>query len=188
MLNKNIALLVLASLFSLLPLSMEAQEQNYSPRLRIWQDTLYGLINDKGTVVVPCEYEELVLYADKSYIVANRQGLWGILDWDGRQRVPFIYDLMPRPITHSQDLLIVSKNGRAGGVINSKGDTILPFQYLDLQESVPYYDVVTDPTLLVFTLGEMRDGVMQYRKGPHLEGCVDLKGNVVIPLFRWPGT
>ncbi|MCR4965958.1 MAG: WG repeat-containing protein [Bacteroidales bacterium] len=183
--SKNIFIYILVFFLSLSSFPMKAQTPNLPPRLEIWQDTLYGLIDDKGTVVVPCEYEEINLLNRDAFIIAKRQGLWGILDWDGRQLVPFIYDLRPEFIPHTKDLFIISQNGRAGGVINSKGDTILPFQYLDLREVVPYYDVIVDPVLLVFTLGEMRDGKMHFRKGRHLEGCVDLNGNVVIPpIYR----
>ena len=60
------------SVFSLLmgvfAFSVKAQDyRDLSPRLLVWQDTLFGLIDGAGKTVLPCEYEMLFTYNGKAY-------------------------------------------------------------------------------------------------------------------------
>ena len=64
-----------------------AQAQYDRARLLVWQDTLFGLIDGTGKTILPCEYEDITTYSSKvyhqDYIVAKRNGLWGVLNWNG---------------------------------------------------------------------------------------------------------
>ena len=83
--KRFISLLIFSILFS--ATVSFAQAQYDRARLLVWQDTLFGLIDGTGKTVLPCEYEDITTYSKKvyhqDYIVAKRNGLWGVLTWNG---------------------------------------------------------------------------------------------------------
>ena len=181
------------SVFSLLmgvfAFSVKAQDyRDLSPRLLVWQDTLFGLIDGAGKTVLPCEYEMLFTYNGKAYpegyIVAKRQGLWGVLDWNGRPILPYRYDARPEPISNSDGLFVVCENDKPGGVVNSKGDTVLPFRYLNLSGFGPYNSTQTGiHPLLLYRVERTPCGDETPSKRPkqNLRGLLDLAGREVLP-------
>ncbi len=187
------------SVFSLLmgvfAFSVKAQDyRNLPPRLLVWQDTLFGLIDGAGKTVLPCEYEALFTYNDISYpegyIVAKRQGLWGVLDWNGRTILPYRYDARPKPISNSGGLFLVCGDNKPGGVVNSKGDTVLPFRYPNLSELKNYYNNKTDNSLLLsYTVVKTSDSdettSNRAKRKETLRGLLDLNcREVLAPVYQ----
>lgn len=181
-------LLAFPLLMGMFAFSVKAQDyRDLPPRLLVWQDTLFGLIDGSGKTVLPCEYEALFTYNDISYpegyIVAKRQGLWGVLDWNGRPILPYRYDARPEPISNSDGLFVVCENDKPGGVVNSKGDTVLPFRYLNLSGFGPYNSTQTGHPLLFYSVERTPCGDETPSKRPNqnLRGLLDLAGREVLP-------
>ena len=188
-------LLVLALLLGVTAFSVRAQDyRDLPPRLLVWQDTLFGLIDGSGKTVLPCEYEELLTYNDKAYpegyIIAKRNGRWGVLDWNGRPILPYRYDARPKPIANSGGLFVVCGDDRPGGVVNSKGDTVVPFRYPNLSE-FGYFDFgkTGSPSLLSYSVektpnsGETSSNRTKWKQ--MLRGLLDLNGREVLaPVYK----
>jgi hypothetical protein len=84
----------------------------------------YGYIDDKGQIVVPCEYNEIKAIIDKKAI-AKINGKWGYIDTDGRIIIPFIYDDIK---TFNDGKTFAKMNGK-WGYIDHHGKVIIPFVY-----------------------------------------------------------
>lgn len=188
-------LLVLALLLGVSSLSVQAQDyRDLPPRLLVWQDTLFGLIDGSGKTVLPCEYEALFTYNDKAYpegyIVAKRQGLWGVLDWNGRPILPYRYDARPEPISNSGGLFVVCGDDKPGGVVNSKGDTVVPFRYPNLSEfGYSDFGKTGSSSLLSYSVektpnsGETSSNRTKWKQ--MLRGLLDLNGREVLaPVYK----
>lgn len=92
----------------------------------------YGVIDNKGNVIIPLEYDSIGLGPLK-YVQKN--GKKGFLDNDGNEIIPVIYDDMGD--WFYCDLIWVKKDGKYG-YINKKGEIIVPLIYeyvTDIQES-----------------------------------------------------
>ena len=188
-------LLVLALLLGVTSFSVRAQDyRDLPPRLLVWQDTLFGLIDGSGKTVLPCEYEELLTYNDmaypEGYIIAKRNGLCGVLDWNGRPILPYRYDARPKPIANSGGLFVVCGDDRPGGVVNSKGDTVVPFRYLNLSE-FGYFDFgkTGSPPLLIYsvekTTNKGETSSNRTKRKQILSGLLDLNGREVLaPVYK----
>lgn len=188
-------LLVLALLLGVTSFSVRAQDyRDLPPRLLVWQDTLFGLIDGSGKTVLPCEYEELLTYNDmtypEGYIIAKRNGLCGVLDWNGRPILPYRYDARPKPIANSGGLFVVCGDDKPGGVVNNKGDTVVPFRYLNLSE-FGYFDFgkTGSPPLLIYSVekttnnGETSSN--RTKRKQILSGLLDLNGREVLaPVYK----
>lgn len=188
-------LLVLALLLGVTSFSVRAQDyRDLPPRLLVWQDTLFGLIDGSGKTVLPCEYEELLTYNDmaypEGYIIAKRNGLCGVLDWNGRPILPYRYDARPKPIANSGGLFVVCGDDRLGGVVNSKGDTVVPFRYLNLSEfGYSDFGKTGSPPLLIYSVekttnnGETSSN--RTKRKQILSGLLDLNGREVLaPVYK----
>ena len=188
-------LLVLALLLGVTSFSVRAQDyRDLPPRLLVWQDTLFGLIDGSGKTVLPCEYEELLTYNDmaypEGYIIAKRNGLCGVLDWNGRPILPYRYDARPKPIANSGGLFVVCGDDRSGGVVNSKGDTVVPFRYLNLSEfGYSDFGKTGSPPLLIYSVekttnnGETSSN--RTKRKQILSGLLDLNGREVLaPVYK----
>ena len=188
-------LLALALLMGVTSFSVRAQDyRDLPPRLLVWQDTLFGLIDGSGKTVLPCEYEGLFTYNNKAYpegyIIAKRNGRWGILDWNGRPILPYRYDARPEPISNSGGLFVVCGDDRPGGVINSKGDTVVPFRYLNLSEfGISDFGKTSSSSLLSYSVektpnsGETSSN--RTKRKQMLEGLLDLNGREVLaPVYK----
>lgn len=188
-------LLMLALLLGVTSFSVRAQDyRDLPPRLLVWQDTLFGLIDGSGKTVLPCEYEELFTYNDKAYpegyIIAKRDGLWGILDWNGRPILPYRYDARPEPISNSGGLFVVCGDDKPGGVVNSKGDTVVPFRYLNLSEfGYSDFGKTGSSSLLSYSVektpnsGETSSNRTKWKQ--MMRGLLDLNGREVLaPVYK----
>jgi len=169
-------------------------QRDLPPRLLVWQDTLFGLIDGSGKTVLPCEYEGLFTYNDKAYpegyIIAKRDGLWGIMDWNGRPILPYRYDARPKPIANSGGLFVVCGDDKPGGVVNSKGDTVVPFRYLNLSEfGTSDFGKTSSSPLLIYSVEKTPNSAEtssnRTRRKQLLRGLLDLNGREVLaPVYK----
>lgn len=184
--KKFIALLV----FSVLSTSatvLSAQPPYEHARLLVWQDTLFGLIDGTGKTVLPCEYEDITTYGKKvylqDYIVAKRNGLWGVLNWDGTALLPFKYDVEPFPIPNSEGLFLISYEDKPGGVINSQDVPVIPFQYRKLAfNELSEYSTDIPPRLTYITHSGLSGCLNEYGRKINLPEYknIDFTGKVIL--------
>ena len=104
--------------------------------------------------------------------------------------MPFRYNREPEPIAASKGLFLIPGYEENGGVVDSRGDTVLPFKYLYIECSnnayIRYWCKNDIPSRLVYTKVEMRDDTLadgKIRQVPqtYLEGCLDENCNEVLP-------
>ena len=115
----------------------------------------YGIIDDKGNIVVPIVYEMAYPYSGNFACIQNDQK-WGYVNRQGEEVIPPTYDISK---SFSEDLASV-KSGGKWGVIDTTGKVICPFVYDDIK---------------AFSLGfapVKRDGKW---------GCIDANGKEICP-------
>ena len=86
----------------------------------------YGLINTKCELIIPAKYD-LLTYVYPGVIRACINGKMGLIDEDGDEIAPFIYDYINNGTTLGE-LLSVCRNGKTG-FINLLGQEIIPAIY-----------------------------------------------------------
>lgn len=98
----------------------------------------WGVINKKGEVVIPLEYQEGTDISNGK-IIAKKEGKWGILDTTGKVLLPFEYDYMNAEQTGKTKVLLVRKGetpNRKYGFIDYSGKILVPIEY-DIIKFVP---------------------------------------------------
>ncbi len=102
------------------------------------KDSLYGIITVDNHVIVPFEYDEIVirsgLYISQFFIKAKKGKLFKIFNFKGETVIPLEYDdIQIRLIFNNSNskvegLFILKKNNYFG-LKNSENKTIIPFEY-----------------------------------------------------------
>lgn len=90
---------------------------------------LYGLINDYGEEILPCEFEKMEFVETKSKTVVEVQskGYYGVYDLDGTELIPCQYTAID--ISAYEDLCITTTFTGECNVLNFSGEMILPTGY-----------------------------------------------------------
>ncbi len=86
---------------------------------------LYGFKNERGRLRVPCQYLDAKPY-DGGYAPVQRETGWGLLDRNGQEIVPCIYD---KTGMLTADLALVCKKGLYGIIRAETGEIGLPCQF-----------------------------------------------------------
>ena len=86
----------------------------------------YGFRRDDGTVIAPNKYLYVGQFTDGYCKVYLEENLCGIIDRDGREVVPCLYEGVDFP---SEDRVLVYKDGRYG-FCDLDGNLVIPTQYL----------------------------------------------------------
>lgn len=81
----------------------------------ISRGSVYGLMDENYNVVIPIKYQGLKLL--DSLVIAKYQGKCGIITYDEKQVVPFIYDSLTS-IDDSNDTSFIAKKGKLYGMMN----------------------------------------------------------------------
>lgn len=88
----------------------------------------YGIINKDGKQTILPEYEALVVGIGET-VLAKKDKLWGILDFNGREIVQIGYDsIVPVGEYEEQMQYILQYKGK-WGLKNKEGHTVIPFDY-----------------------------------------------------------
>ena len=100
---------------------------------KITKNGRYGYIDDSGTEIIPCQYEELGDFGDgKRLAVAKYSGRYGYINPNGQVVVPFIY-YAAFSFDWDNSLAPVCRQTRSGefefGYIDLKGNIRVPFSY-----------------------------------------------------------
>ncbi len=95
-----------------------------------------GMVNKKGRVVIPAEYEDLGWTNGSTQLLENvigfkKDGLWGILNTRNEKITEPLYTSLSR---FNESWIVASKklpynSDEVYGVINAKGKAVVPFRY-----------------------------------------------------------
>ncbi|MDW7695065.1 WG repeat-containing protein [Flammeovirgaceae bacterium SG7u.111] len=119
----------------------------------------FGVIDGKGNVVVPFEYDVISDFSE-GYAIARKNGKFGCIDGNGKAVLPFMFDGIQVP---AEGACIVKKGrGKSGkwGLVNLQNKQLLPFEY-----SMIY---------------PFKNGIARMRVGRKW-GAVSTKGKVLFP-------
>ncbi len=128
-------------------------------------DSDVGVCSHDGNVLIKAEYQTVSVYSDFALIVARQwDGLMGCFDLKGNLRIPFVYeDIIP----WSETGLLAAKKGGKYGWINANGETVLPFDYGEVN---PIISISMCPMTLAFA---SRDGRW---------GAINQRGETIVPF------
>lgn len=88
------------------------------------KDNLYGLIDIEGNLIIPFEYESIVMSTVNAYSV-SKDNKWGFITKSNQILIPIIYDVTSDFI---ENLCAVKKDGK-WGFIDLLNNPIIPFDY-----------------------------------------------------------
>lgn len=161
-------LLILLTLF-MIGIPSFAREEGYAI---IEKDHRKGLVNNKGRVVIPPEYEDLGWSTGEAEILENvigfkKDGLWGILNTKNERITQPVYTSLAR---FNDNWIVASKklpynSNIVFGVINAKGNAETPFQYQSIE---------INEDQLIASMEE--NGKFSY-------GVLEAKGKEIIPII-----
>ena len=117
------------------PYTVEVTSHWESTRLCMNEKGLWGAVAnpEKKQEAIPCKYDEISFYAARLvmeqknptwYFLVKKDGLWGLLNKQGRRQAPCIYDELT---SKEEDGLFIGFSFRKGddrGMINGKGEVI----------------------------------------------------------------
>ncbi len=95
----------------------------------------YGLINDKGEISVPIEYDKLeYMYLSRTLIagIAKKEG---VIDLSNKEIVPIKYDKVKKSSYHSSDYLFICNKKKWGMLDLQTGTETIPPTYTDIQDT-----------------------------------------------------
>ncbi|MCX6295637.1 MAG: WG repeat-containing protein [Bacteroidetes bacterium] len=126
----------------------------------------YGFINETGKEIIPCKYDNVNTYPMCINIVQIKTGpyeyLNGIIDSMGKEIIPIKYGRME--YYPEDELLVVGETGTSElGVMNLKGEIIIPFQY-------------------AFWSKQLSKGIWPVGKND-VCGVVNMKNEIVVPFI-----
>lgn len=139
---------------------------NFKGYFPVVKDKKLGYINTKGELCIPFEYEQ-ASFVTASKIAVRKNGLWGMVDTQGKEIIPFLYDVF---ISDAENPLIIvrKKTGEENnlmGCIDHNGTLIIPFQYEDISISG-------------------RDIISVKLPNQNYWNCLDLKGNKAFEMTK----
>ncbi len=99
---------------------------NEPQRFGISMNGRFGVIDAEGAVIIEPKYQEL--NRESSFYYAKLQSKHGLLDFNGKVLIPFIYDHLRAPHYYSTEYWLVKKDEKFG-IVNLKGELIAPIKY-----------------------------------------------------------
>lgn len=109
--------------------------------LIIIKDKKRGLMDYKGNILIPAEYDKLNDYSNGVY-KALKDKKYGIISKEGKVLIPMEYDDINSFIFTFKDLFTVEKEGKKG-VVNRENKVIIPVEYKFVDDVYSLIEVVT---------------------------------------------
>ncbi len=103
---------------------------------RAKKNNQYGIINKKGEITLPIEYEEIGLFKGDNISMAKKNGLFGIIDSYGNIKLPFDYENIMS--YKDWDYFILQKGKDYGAIDKQNLNVILPTEYQAMKQC--FYD------------------------------------------------
>lgn len=165
---RELLLIFLAFFMLQTPIFAEEEEEEYSI---IEKDHKKGLVNKKGRVLIPPEYEDLGWTSGGAKLLENvigfkKDGLWGILNTKNEKITEPVYTSLTR---FNENWIVASKklpynSSIVYGVINAKGNAEIAFHY---------HSLLVHNDQLIASIHENEN---------YLYGILDDKAKPVIPI------
>lgn len=92
----------------------------------------HGLINTRGELLIPCEYDEMQRFQDTVAVAAlmrNNHKKWGIINRTGKVLIDFDYDEISTIGHGTVAVCKIINQSKKFGLISLTGQIILPFEY-----------------------------------------------------------
>lgn len=119
---------------------------------------LYGLINKKGEMILPCKYNRIGSFSDGLVAVKDEESRCGFADLEGNIVIPCQYESVGY---YSDGLARISK-GDSCAYINRDGEIVIPY-------------------FLAYEAAPFNNGLAAIEKHKRQTYFIDKQGNVVIP-------
>ena len=132
-----------------------------------------GLIDDRGKICIPPEYDQMALINDSGTVAAEKNGLYGMLDANGKVLLDFKYKYINESFNGHCTVAVEDAHGDfAWGVVDEQGKMILPAEYKSI-------DIYPDGTMIVGHAEKIGDFEMNT-----LYGYMNMAGEWIIePRF-----
>lgn len=114
------------------------------------KDCKYGLIDKKGTVILPVEYEYVSCYDELERIRVCKNGKYGLLDYHCNQVVPIIYSRMIPVTIQGKDLFSVRKESSDEWVIDRDSQVVV-ISYKNADGQVFFADKFSSQGAMLFS-------------------------------------
>lgn len=108
-----------------IPITLEYAGDFFNGHAVVQMNGKKGMIDKSGKVIIPFNYQWLEPLNDQGLCRAKNDSLFGILDHNGSERLPFEYDLIDEL---TRDFNIVVKENKYG-YINNKGAIAIPLRF-----------------------------------------------------------
>lgn len=145
-----------------------------------------GVINKDYEELVPPKYEVIYGFRRDGLIEVDLKGKKGLFDTMGNQIIQPKYDVIFDNEYSIQDDIIIVKTANKTGVLNIKGEEIIPFRYIRgglLVAEIKIIDICNH-VIVPFMYDEMdkyHDNLMKVKLNDK-HGIIDIKGNIIIPI------
>jgi hypothetical protein len=180
----------LLSIVALISIQMLFAKEAPLKLSRVKLSDKYGIVNEKGKLIVPCIYDHLEINCGP-LILVSQNSKFGYLNHKGKIEIPITFE---NALPYYEGLAAVKKNNRYG-FINKKGKVIIDFIYDDafsFHEGLAAVKInglwgYIDPNNNLAiknefeTPGYFNNGLVIVRKN-NLVGLIDKSGTVQIPL------
>ncbi len=146
------------------------------------QNGKYGVIDFNENVMIPFEYDSIMLVSDERYLVNKggkvdedfmfyvEGGKFGVVDEKGNVVIPLKYD----DLSLADDNLLTAKLGKKYGVIDLQENVKVPFKYAYISSyGVPFSA----------NIGGEKDPEYKYSVNGGKWGMIDANGNEIIPFI-----
>lgn len=135
-----------------------------------------GFINNQGVEVIPCKYGYgNMSFISRKLIFLNKDGLFGLVDFNGNVILPFIYEEGKQE--KIKDLFSVKKNGKYGFISLKEQKEVIPTIYDDIKTAEQIYNngiIAIDNPCQSMIISARKNGKW---------GAIDLSGRTVIPFI-----
>ncbi len=154
--------------------------------------TYYGTIDQHGAFIIPMKYSSLRTYKKTNFIAASG-GSYGIINAEGKELLPFIYD----NISVEDDYLVLEYQNKKGLYDFEQKKWVLPAKYTSINtwtagsimckkenDKIDWYDKST-LTIIDSTytrIDRLSQGYFLVRKN-NLSGVVDSKNTIIVPII-----
>lgn len=99
----------------------------------------YGFVDENGLDITPIKYDYVCKFNfNLNLAKVEINSKWGVVDYDGNELVECKYDdiILPKYFISSENKRIIVRIKNEFGVINEKGQTVIPIEY----ESVEFFE------------------------------------------------
>ena len=131
---------------------IERQNRKFKTNLKmlyfiVKKDEMFGIINDKDSVVVDFEYEDIKKFKENYFWAKKDKSRWASYTLGGENIIPPLYSFHS-PMRRNR--LIVSKAGKYG-LLSSKNEILIPLSQDTMFIEQGYYKVVNDNRNSLYT-------------------------------------